>query len=96
MLSTRIRIELIGYIAAVSSVLLGIIQYGTLSDSQSKRVALDRLSAVELRAAQLDVELLEARRYEKDFIIRRTEEPLQQHATAMTNAADLRPGSPPV
>ena len=81
MLTTKRRIELIGVIAVLGTLLAAFIQYLGTQQMSTQQRRLEQANSLTVLVASIDNQLLEARRIEKDFVIRKDKALLAQHSS---------------
>jgi methyl-accepting chemotaxis protein len=82
-LTTKRRIELIGVIAIFGALLAAFIQYSGSQQVSAQQGRLEQANTLTTLVASIDNQMLEARRVEKDFVIRKDTELLARHVSVV-------------
>jgi methyl-accepting chemotaxis protein len=82
-IGVRYQIGLVGLVGVISLIVVGVLYYTGSRESADAGRALERSNASLAKLAEVEIDLLQARRSEKDFLLRRKDEYVQIHEAAL-------------
>jgi methyl-accepting chemotaxis protein len=81
-LRIALQVSLIGIVGVLGLVAVGAIYFVGSANQQRTQAIADRQSALDDTLKALDIDMLQTRRHEKDFLLRREETYVARHAAA--------------
>jgi methyl-accepting chemotaxis protein len=86
-IGVRYQIAAVGLVGVIGLLLVGLVYAIGAGEAAGARTEFERANAGLARLAAVKIDLLEARRSEKDFLLRRKEEEAAKHAAALAHFA---------